>query len=576
MPCLPLRLSLLVICAWAVYTISTGFIYPSVRSARTFPEKIQRLHSQRQVNWNLSLEDSEDDLNRPFEKHQPVPKSDVIRTKFQREPPDINMKNNYYGKLTLASRSDSLPRDNVGERETTENIDNQKRNLIYGQRKKKYRKNSYHGKTNVISGENSALNKLPKNIFVHEVDYPTSVSLGRRQQARKKSEMKDNPQESAIDWYKSEISLPNIGRIKNYGLSTFSSKTFLAPYYEKMPTYVGYHQHSFQKTTQPSHIPSGPSKVRLVLLWTPLYKGWNFLPQGRSAFSHCSESHCEVTSDRNRLKESHAVIFHIRTMSLLDLPPFRLPHQKWIFFSLEPPPQSYFPGFHFMYRMFNWTMTYRKDSDIVIPYGRVIPGSKNNKKGKDWELLWKNKTRPVVWMVSHCNTYSKREHFVRQLQNFIDVDILGGCGSAVCLFNQTYKCLEAFSRRYKFFLAFENSICDDYVTEKFFRALRYDIVPVVLGGADYKVVGPSGSYINAADFRSPKQLAEYLHKVSENSTLYRTYFKWKEDGYTVEDKPNHCSLCEKIYSLDFKAKSTYTNITKWWIEKSHCTKWTPK
>ena len=30
---------------------------------------------------------------------------------------------------------------------------------------------------------------------------------------------------------------------------------------------------------------------------------------------------------------------------------------------------------------------------------------------------------------------------------------------------------------YKFYLAFENSICPDYVTEKFFNILQYNVIP---------------------------------------------------------------------------------------------------
>ena len=58
-------------------------------------------------------------------------------------------------------------------------------------------------------------------------------------------------------------------------------------------------------------------------------------------------------------------------------------------------------------------------------------------------------------------------------------------------------------RDYKFYLAFENSKCLDYVTEKFYNALLFSIVPVVYGGADYNAIGaPKNSYIDVRIFQS--------------------------------------------------------------------------
>jgi alpha-1,3-fucosyltransferase len=61
---------------------------------------------------------------------------------------------------------------------------------------------------------------------------------------------------------------------------------------------------------------------------------------------------------------------------------------------------------------------------------------------------------------------------------------------------------------YKFYLAAENSLCPDYVTEKFYRGFLNDVVQVVYGGADYSHYAPPHSYINIADFKSPKALAD--------------------------------------------------------------------
>lgn len=63
------------------------------------------------------------------------------------------------------------------------------------------------------------------------------------------------------------------------------------------------------------------------------------------------------------------------------------------------------------------------------------------------------------------------------------VDIFGPCGSLQCPNNQTEECYKLFQRDYKFYLAFENSNCRDYITSDVFYAnlIDRDIVPVVMG-----------------------------------------------------------------------------------------------
>ena len=40
-------------------------------------------------------------------------------------------------------------------------------------------------------------------------------------------------------------------------------------------------------------------------------------------------------------------------------------------------------------------------------------------------------------------------------------------------------------KHYKFYMLFENSLCDDYVTEKLWNAININIIPVVLGAYKY-------------------------------------------------------------------------------------------
>ena len=81
---------------------------------------------------------------------------------------------------------------------------------------------------------------------------------------------------------------------------------------------------------------------------------------------------------------------------------------------------------------------------------------------------------------------------------------------------------------YKFNLAYENSIEEDYVTEKFFDPLEVGCVPVYPGAPNIDDYAPGDHcYINAADFNGPKELAEYLLALNEDEEAYNAYHAWR-------------------------------------------------
>lgn len=123
---------------------------------------------------------------------------------------------------------------------------------------------------------------------------------------------------------------------------------------------------------------------------------------------------------------------------------------------------------------------------------------------------------------------------------------------------------------YKFVLAFENSLCTDYVTEKLYTALQNGVVPVVYGEADYRAYAPVNSYINARDFDTPRQLADYLWLLHQNKHLYQNYLAWNED-FIVDRFPNDgwCSLCEMLHKPS--EAQAYSDIYRWWTEEVTCT-----
>ena len=112
------------------------------------------------------------------------------------------------------------------------------------------------------------------------------------------------------------------------------------------------------------------------------------------------------------------------------------------------------------------------------------------------------------------------------------------------------------SQSYKFYLAFENTYhCRDYLTEKFwFNSIMANRVPVVWGPSkeDVAKLAPPNSFIHAEDFENADQLTRYLLYLHDNTTAYRQYFKWIEDGETDflkrYDVVREELLCQKLNS----------------------------
>lgn len=76
---------------------------------------------------------------------------------------------------------------------------------------------------------------------------------------------------------------------------------------------------------------------------------------------------------------------------------------------------------------------------------------------------------------------------------------------------------------YKFYLSFENTIVDGYVTEKLYDRLRYGPIPVYYGAPDVMNITKKISFINANNFKSPEALAKYLLFLDGHPKEYMKY-----------------------------------------------------
>ena len=93
-----------------------------------------------------------------------------------------------------------------------------------------------------------------------------------------------------------------------------------------------------------------------------------------------------------------------------------------------------------------------------------------------------------------------------------------------------------------------------------------NVVPVVMGGANYTKLAIPGSYINVMDFKTVKDLADYLHYLDKNSTAYNEYFKWRQK-YRKISLREFCTFCEVLSS---ETPTGHRDLTDFWVSQGKC------
>ncbi|KAJ8019936.1 Glycoprotein 3-alpha-L-fucosyltransferase A [Holothuria leucospilota] len=212
--------------------------------------------------------------------------------------------------------------------------------------------------------------------------------------------------------------------------------------------------------------------------------------------------------------------------------------QRWVYATRETPykvKKSFLPE-TYTANTFHWSCTYRSKADIPSPYGffRPFPAPRPEMK-KNWA---KNKTRLIAWMSTNSAIQWNRKQLVEEMSSQIDIDIYGGPEGMPCPRNSS-ECDEKI-KSHKFYLAFENSCCREYISEKFWRTLTMDVVPVVIGAPkeDFLNIAPPNSFIYADDFETMSDLISYLQYLDKNDKSYEDFFAWKVLGEVVNLFPD--------------------------------------
>ncbi|KAM3918933.1 3-galactosyl-N-acetylglucosaminide 4-alpha-L-fucosyltransferase FUT3-like [Leptodactylus fuscus] len=283
----------------------------------------------------------------------------------------------------------------------------------------------------------------------------------------------------------------------------------------------------------------------------------NHLKPPQAAFVNWRVNSCVL--NRSMYSVANAVVLHHRDVSgsksfrIPHLP--RPPHQYWVWFSQEPP--SHLRNLTIMDNIINLTMSYRTDSDIFTPYGWL------EKYDEKENFTIPNKTRLVAWIISNWRTTHMRFQYFSELKPHIQVDIYGK--NHMPLPRNLH--LQTLSK-YKFYLAFENSIHEDYITEKLWsNSFLAGTVPVVLGPPrkNYERFIPPDSFIHVDDFSSPKELASYLHSLDKDDQKYQQYFNWRSKYQPVKPRKTwvteYCKVCKAMKEAPIYR--TIPSIAEW-------------
>jgi hypothetical protein len=321
------------------------------------------------------------------------------------------------------------------------------------------------------------------------------------------------------------------------------------------------------------------SKERFRILWynPPGYLTVSHKDALHCGFEQCKYNNCDMTVNTSNADISQAVIFDGRKMPR-NVSFTRPNGQIWIFAAHESP-ISYGDTGTWWYRnkdySFNWTMTYDKDnSDIYLPYGEIL--KHKSEVIRDYKSISQKKNKTLLIIVSHCNVRSKRQEYVNKLKEYVDVEVLGNCGKKWTCgthYKHDEDCFKLLNTTFKFYLAFENAFCHQYITEKFYDNFNYDLIMLVRGGShgETKQIFPEGTFLSTDEFESVEDLAHFLKHISVET--YTAFLKRKSQyysaGYLNVYQRAMCNLCERMNHQSKYAK-TITDIKEWAFGPKPC------
>jgi hypothetical protein len=320
-----------------------------------------------------------------------------------------------------------------------------------------------------------------------------------------------------------------------------------------------------------------------------------------SELERCKFQNCRYTCDKSEasLRAASALIFHQRDLEhelesvyksdtgkwLQNTKqfPFRTIHAKvehnpeWVWVLWNDEATRVNTEFNKLSSFFNWTLSFRTSSEIYKgSYGFfdyrpdemvTRPEELAKLKAKIYANEFRRRRNGILWFVNNC--VKSRLAVALEISRAYPVTIYTSCEidkSELSGYRnlklvrdkceKDSKCERAQFAGYKYYLAFENTNCSDYVTEKIWKALGANMVPIVYQPSrdSYKRLGiPDKAFIHMEDFGlSAEKLADYLTRLDGNFNMYYEFVKWTYVYARVRFRNGHtephrmCHMCQML------------------------------
>lgn len=252
---------------------------------------------------------------------------------------------------------------------------------------------------------------------------------------------------------------------------------------------------------------------------------WNDLPS-ESLLSKLPENYT-ITTDRKYFYISKVVVFHLPDLlENIEDDLIKQENQLWVAWNMECEENYPWMKDESICSLFDLRMDYHQDADIVCAYYKNI-------KEYRTQINLIEKENKVCMMISSTMDKSNRTDYLSKLLTYIDIDSYGKLFNNMKIVNDCGRQTKLYIfSKYKFVIAFENSICRDYVTEKFYDPLLVGSVPIYLGAPNVDDLVPGDNcYINVNDFNSHENLAAFLKRCFEDDDEYMKYHEWRKKPY---------------------------------------------